>query len=104
MVVGLGVGLSPVVPCVGTKGVVDLVGADTVGTVTNGNHSNVSIMRSLFCYKSNSLPSPFEMHWTFSGQSQRVSASFQYNPGEHLLFFRTPSTHLAKEVQSPGNG
>ena len=34
MVVGLGVGLRPVVPCVGTNGVVDLVDPDTVGTVT----------------------------------------------------------------------
>ena len=34
MVVGLGVGLRPVDPCVGTNGVVDLVDPDTVGTVT----------------------------------------------------------------------
>ncbi len=34
MVVGLGVGLMPVVPCVGTKGVVDLVGVETGASVT----------------------------------------------------------------------
>lgn len=41
---------------------------------------------------------------TLSGQSHSFSASFQYRPGEHWLFFNTPSTHRAKDAQSSGTG
>jgi hypothetical protein len=52
MVVGLGVGLMPVVPCVGIKGVVDLVGVETGARVAK--RDQLKLLSTFFVFDNQS--------------------------------------------------